>query len=184
MKPKVKKCNVCKTEFNQYNSLISWCSTKCGYELSQSKLKQKESREWKKRKKALKEKVKTLSQYEQDAKKSFQHFIRLRDKNLPCISCGGFSENDWAGGHYFPAGIYSGLIFNEKNCHKQCNSHCNMYLSGNLLEYRKGLVKRFGSDYVDDLENLSDSKRLYKYSKKELIAIKLKYDLKIKELKK
>ena len=58
-----------------------------------------------------------------------------------------------------------------------------MFLSGNLLEYRKGLVKRYGEDYVNNLESLSDSKRLYKYTKKELIAIKLKYDLKIKELK-
>jgi hypothetical protein len=36
----------------------------------------------------LKDKLKTLSDYEKDAKKSFQHWIRLRDKNLPCISCG------------------------------------------------------------------------------------------------
>ena len=183
MKPKKRKCKVCSNYFEQYNSLISWCSPKCGFELSQSKLKEKESRDWKQRKKTLKEKTKTLSQYESEAKKSFQHWIRLRDKDLPCISCNQHNTKDWSGGHYFPAGIYSGMIFNEKNCHKQCNSHCNMFLSGNLLEYRKGLIKRYGEDYVNNLESLSDSKRVYKYTKQELIAIKLKYDIKIKELK-
>ena len=185
MKPKKRKCKNkgCNNSFEQYNSLISWCSPKCGFEISQVKLKEKEVKEWKQRKKSLKEKVKTLSQYEQEAKASFQHWIRLRDKDLPCISCGKYNTTDWSGGHYFPAGIYSGLIFYEKNCHKQCNSHCNMYLSGNLLEYRKGLIKRYGEDYVKELEFLSDSKRLYKYTKKELIGIKLKYDILIKEMK-
>jgi len=182
MKPKLKKCKVCKEPFEQYNSLISWCSPGCGYKLSQSKIKEKKAEEWKVEKKQLRNKLKTLSQYEADAKKSFQHWVRLRDEELPCISCGNHNPSDWSGGHYFSAGMYSGLMFDPDNCHKQCNTHCNMYLSGNLLEYRKGLINRFGIDFVDRLEEKSNRLRDYKYTKQELIAKKLQYDIKIKEL--
>jgi len=181
MKPKKRKCSVCKNYFEQYNSLVSWCSPKCGFKLSQSKLKEKESREWKERKKVLKEKVKTLGQYEAEAKASFQLWVRLRDKNLPCISCAEHKELV-DGGHYFKAELFSGLIFNEKNVHKQCRK-CNRFLGGNEIQYRIGLVKRFGEDYVNQLEQESIDKRVYKYTKQELIEIKKKYDLKIKELK-
>jgi hypothetical protein len=109
--------------------------------------------------------------------------VRLRDRELPCISCNNSNTTDWAGGHYFNAGMYSGLIFDERNCHKQCNTHCNKYLSGNLLEYRKGLVKRFGANFVETLEAESDSKRNYKYTRQELIDIKAKYDEKCREIK-
>jgi hypothetical protein len=129
----------------------------------------------------LRAKLKTIGEYKEDAKKSFQKWIRLRDSELPCISCNNANTNDWAGGHYFSAGKYSGLIFDERNCHKQCNTYCNKNLSGNLLEYRKGLVKRFGIDFVEQLESESDSKRNYKFTKEELIAKKLQYDIKIKE---
>jgi len=136
----------------------------------------------KKKDKDQREKLKTLSDYESDAKKSFQKFIRLRDAELPCISCGTTRDVQYAGGHYFEAGKYSALMFDERNCHKQCNKYCNMGKSGNLLEYRKGLIRRFGIAFVDQLESESDGKRDYKYTRAELIEIKKKYDLLNKNL--
>jgi len=133
--------------------------------------------------KVLSEKLKTLSQYEAEAKKSFQHYIRLRDKYLPCISFGNPNPTDWCGSHYFSSGMYSGLMFDERNCHGACNTYCNKYLSGNLIEYRKGLISRYGALFVEKLESEADSKRNKKYTKEELIAKKLNYDIKIKELK-
>tara|TARA_R110000772_G_C13310212_1_gene439950 strand:- start:2720 stop:3271 length:552 start_codon:yes stop_codon:yes gene_type:complete len=183
MKPKIKTCKNkdCTNKFEQFNSLISWCSSKCGYELSQQRLKDKESKEWKVRKKHGREQLKTLGQYEMDAKKSYQKWVRLRDKDLACISCNEFVKDLWDGGHYFKAELFSGLIFDERNCHKQCRK-CNRYDGGNEIQYRLGLVKRFGQEFVNDLESDSVAKRVYKFTKKELIAIKLKYDIKIKEL--
>jgi hypothetical protein len=145
---------------------------------------QKEQREWKQEKAVLKDKLKTLSQYEAEAKKSFQKFVRLRDSGLECISCGNKSPKDWCGSHYYSAGMYSGLMFDERNCHGACNTYCNKMLSGNLLEYRKGLIKRYGIEFVDKLENESDSKRNYKYTKAELIAKKIKFDILVKEINK
>lgn len=135
---------------------------------------------WKEKKKVLKESVKTLSQYESEAKKSFQKWIRLRDKDKPCISCGNPSQEDRAGGHFYSAGMHSGLMFNSFNCHSQCNTYCNKFLSGNLLEYRKGLINRFGEDFIQGLDQLAIEFRNYKYTKIELKEIKKMYDTKIK----
>jgi len=181
MKPK--KCKVCLTTFEPKQFAQSVCSPCCAIKHSKNLKAQKEQREWRVEKKIIKEKLKTLSEYESDAKKSFQHFVRLRDKNKPCISCNNPNPKDWCGSHYYSAGMYSGLMFDERNCHGACNTYCNKMLSGNLLEYRKGLINRYGIAYVDQLESEADSKRNYKYTKAELIAKKLKYDILVKELK-
>lgn len=178
-KIKPRRCKVCNEVFTPNRPLVPVCSPKCAIEYT-NKLKANKA---KKEKSILKEKLKTLSDLEAEAKKSFQRYVRLRDKDLPCISCNNLNTNDWAGGHYFSAGMYSGLMFDERNCHKQCNTHCNKYLSGNLLEYRKGLIKRFGAEFVEKLESESDQKRNYKYTREELIAKKMQYDIKCKEFK-
>jgi len=87
----------------------------------------------------LRQKLKTLSEYEEEAKKSFQKWVRLRDAEFNCISCNGNDKDLWDGGHYFKAELFSGLIFNEMNCHKQCRK-CNRFLNGNELQYRFGLI--------------------------------------------
>jgi hypothetical protein len=84
------------------------------------------------------------------------------------------------GGHYFKAELFSGLIFDERNCHKQCRK-CNRFLNGNELQYRSGLISRYGIEFVDQLESESNEKRNYKFTKDELIAKKMQYDIKIKE---
>ena len=132
--------------------------------------------------KQMKESVKTLSQYEDEAKKVFQKWVRLRDKDLPCISCGTMKNVEYAGGHYFKASLYSGLIFDERNVHKQCNAYCNKRLDGAQAEYRIGLVNRYGNEYVEQLEADSIIKRNYKYTKDELIEIKNVYNEKIKAI--
>lgn len=128
----------------------------------------------------LKEKVKTLSQYEAEAKKAFQKYIRMRDDAENCISCGINDKNLWDGGHFKKAEIYSGVIFNENNCHKQCRK-CNRYLNGNELMYRQGLVKKYGEQYVNDIEKLANETRQYKWTKEQLIAKKIQYKIKFKE---
>ena len=188
----MKTCKACKNRFTpQANKPFqTWCSYECALIISamnrrkqRNKQEAEKVKEWRKEKRVLQEKLKTLSDYEKEAKKVFQEFIRLRDKDLPCISCGKSNCPDWAGGHYFAAGMYSGMIFNEDNCHKQCNSHCNKFLSGNLLEYRRGLIERYGIDFVERIEMQANEKRAYKYSKDELQKIKEYYKNKVKELK-
>lgn len=137
------------------------------------------AKNWKEEKAKMKESVKTLSDYENEAKKSFQRWIRMRDAELNCISCDTPKAKEWHASHYFDCNRFSGLIFDPRNVAKSCD-YCNVYLSGNLIEYRQGLIKRYGIEFVEQLESEANSKRVYKYTKQELIDIKKKYDLKIK----
>lgn len=166
--------------------LYDWmCQTEPGkieYQKRYNSLKSKKVKEERQQTKIQKEKLKTLSQLEDEAKKSFQKWVRMRDQGKNCISCDKPTK-DPAGGHFYSAGIYSGLMFNPDNCHLQCNVYCNKHLSGNLLEYRKGLINRYGISFVENLDNLSIQLRNYKYTRDELIDIKKKYDLLIKQNK-
>ena len=102
------------------------------------------------------------------AQDTFNKFIRLRDKDEPCISCGyisdGKNSRQWHAGHYRPAGQNSALRFDELNTHKQC-SICNNHKSGNLVPYRENLIKKIGLDKVEELEN---QKTLKKWAIEEL----------------
>ena len=148
---------------------------------ARDKVKAKQTKDWQKEKKSLKTALKTLSELEAEAKKSFQKYIRLRDKDLPCVSCGVNETELWDGGHYKKAEIYSGVIFNEMNCHKQCRK-CNRFLGGNELNYRTGLIQRYSEKEVNEIEQLANDTRQFKFTREQLIAKKLQYDIKIKEL--
>ena len=64
--------------------------------------------------------IKSYAQRLGEAKKVFQKWIRLRDKDKPCISCGTISSSVWDGGHFKKAELYSGVIFHEHNVNIQC----------------------------------------------------------------
>tara|TARA_R110002167_G_scaffold183789_1_gene384230 strand:- start:196 stop:777 length:582 start_codon:yes stop_codon:yes gene_type:complete len=109
----------------------------------------------------LKESVKTASEWRVEAQTAFNAYVRYRDRDLPCISCDATGDHDglggyWDAGHYRSRGAAKHLSFNLWNCAKQC-SRCNRYLSGNVVEYRKRLIMRLGSERVDKLENNNDT---------------------------
>lgn len=110
------------------------------------------------------------------AKQVFQKWIRNRDKDLPCVSCGSNISEIWDGGHFKKAELFSGVIFNENNVAKQCRK-CNHYLGGNESEYRKGLIERIGLEKVEKLEELANKTRLYRYTDTEIKQIIEKYKL-------
>ena len=182
--PKPKKCkwSKCGKSFIPQRPLQQVCNYVCatGYNIEKQEVKSKKDLEVKIH--LIKIGLKKLSEYEAEARKEFQTFIRIRDKDYPCISCGCNTAKQWHGGHYLKAELFTGLIFNEYNCHKQC-SRCNDIFSGNELEYRDGLIKRYGLMFVENLESLKSQSRTYKFTKDELIDIKLKYKDKIKEIK-
>jgi hypothetical protein len=115
-----------------------------------SDLSKANDKRWAKEKKVRKEALKTRSEWLKDLQDVFNTFIRLRDKDKPCISCGTFTGKMNAG-HYKSVGGSPELRFNELNVHKQCE-YCNTHLSANLIEYRIGLVKRIGVEQVEFLE--------------------------------
>lgn len=104
----------------------------------------------------------------------FRKWIRNRDKDKPCISCG--STKDLQAGHFYSAGHHPGLEFNEDNVNHQC-LQCNYHLHGNLNEYRKKLIKLIGAESVEELDRISDyfRKHGYKHDRIRLIEILIKY---------
>lgn len=146
---------------------------------SSKKVEKDKKKEEVKARKKQKESMKSIQKLIQEARKPFQKWIRLRDINDACISCGSIDSDIWDAGHYFKAEIYSGLIFDERNVHKQCRK-CNTYLNGNEGEYRKRLIEKFGQEWMDQLDEDANRLRSYKYSKEELIEIKNKYLTKLK----
>ncbi len=130
--------------------------------------------------KEQREKLKSISRLIQETRVPFQKWIRLRDANEGCISCETTSAKIWHAGHYFKAELFTGLIFNEMNCNKQCEK-CNTFLDGNESGYRKGLVKKYGEEAVQELEVIADSLRKHKYSREELKEIKTEYQKKLRE---
>jgi len=128
------------------------------------------------------EAMKSISRLIMDARIPFQKWIKLRDINKACISCGTVDSKIWHAGHYLKAEVFTGLIFDELNCNKQCGK-CNTYLGGNETGYRKGLVERYGEAVVVTLEVEADLARVKKFDRDELRDIKKKYQQKIKDFK-
>jgi len=79
-------------------------------------------------------------------------------------------------GHYYSAGKYSCLRFNEDNVHGQCKS-CNYFKSGDLLNYRMNLIERIGKEKVEKLDLIaSQAKRqTWKWNRFHLEEIISKY---------
>ena len=111
---------------------------------------------------------KTLSQLKASAVRHFHKFIRERDKDLPCISCGKFTILQ--AGHFHSAGNYPITRFNEDNVNGQCKK-CNYFLSGNLIPYHIELINRIGEERVIALQDkISQSKQTgYKWDRFYLI---------------
>lgn len=118
-------------------------------------------------------KTKSLPELLKLAQKVFNKYIRERDLERGCISCGGKVQQ---AGHYFSQGHHSSLRYSEINTNGQC-IHCNMYLSGNLIKYRQGLVKRYGEKGVLKLEQNADLHKAWKWDRIELEEIISKYKL-------
>ena len=116
-----------------------------------------------------------------ETERSVNAYVRTRDKGMPCISCGRFHDGQWHAGHYRSKGSAPHLRFDaERNIFRQC-APCNTYLSGNLINYRRGLIARIG---IADVELLEADSTPRKYTIDELKAIKAKYTAMTKELSK
>ena len=118
----------------------------------------------------------TIPQLIKKADIKFHAWIRNRDEGLGCICCGGKFNNEIQAGHYFSAGKYPGLRYNENNVHGQAKT-CNYYKSGNLIEYRIYLIKKIGISKVEELELLAAQFKHtgFKWDRYSLISIIMKY---------
>lgn len=162
-----RRCTQCKKYKAVDSGIVApigfFCDSNCRYEYATKQTKTLVSKvrkiETKKKDKEFKErkaKLKSASDWNKEAQIAVNKYIRLRDKNKPCVSCGNVTEQKRGGtmeaGHYRSRGSASHLRFNLLNIWLQC-ARCNRYLSGNVVEYRKELINRIGLNRVEQLEN-------------------------------
>lgn len=178
----MKKCKVCRAEYQPIKPLQKVCGYDCALSLAASTRAKEEKIARVKEKRAdsvKREAIKSRSDWLREAQTAFNAFIRARDADLPCISCGRHHTGQYHAGHYLSVGARPELRFCEANVHKQCSA-CNNYLSGNIVLYRIALIEKIGQEMVDYLEGPHAAK---KYTIEQLKAIKMNYAAWTKELK-
>jgi len=169
MKGSTRRCAHCRKKVPVDEAVMggikSFCSFEHLIEFTRSKPAKEIARKVIKRDtKAKLDSLKTASDYIKEAQVAFNSYIRVRDKHKQCISCGCLPGDTVQGGkfdagHYRSRGSASHLRYHLLNCHSQCVK-CNRYLSGNVVEYRKGLIARIGAERVEKLEMDNNPRKL------------------------
>lgn len=182
--PRPKTCRNadCRARFVPARPMQVACSIGCA--LSITKAKQARERKdlatiERKTIRAAKERIKTRSDYLKETQTAFNAYIRERDRDLPCISCGRHHEGQWHAGHYRTVGANPELRFEPLNVWKQC-APCNNHKSGDIVNYRIELVRRIGAEKVEWLEGPHEAQR---YTIEQLQSMKASYRAKTRELK-
>lgn len=180
-----KSCLICGTSFTPMNTAQLVCTAQCAIQYAVAKREKKRAqeeriaaRESKKIIRLERERLKTRAEHAKDAQTAFNAYIRCRDKNEPCISCGRYHEGQWHAGHYRSVGAMPALRFDESNVHKQC-SVCNNHKSGNVVEYRLRLLEKIGHKALDWIEGHHEPK---KYTITELKTITATYRQKLRDM--
>jgi len=118
----------------------------------------------------------------------FNPYIRARDLNrdyFRCIACSKQkSVVQMNAGHYFSAGKYDSLRFDERNVHGECIA-CNNYSEDHLIQYAVNLIEKIGIDEYNDLCRLAGESRktFHKWDKFELIEKCIHYKKKLNEIR-
>lgn len=114
----------------------------------------------------------TLPKLTERAQKVFNAYIRKRDAELPCISCGKYRTLQ--AGHYVPVRGGSFLRYHDWNVNGECE-YCNGFDEFHLIGYKSRLVEKIGADAVQWLED--NRHNVKKWSRSELEEIIKKYTI-------
>ena len=156
-----------------------YCSAECLVEHDREKRRKAAERKIKQADAKARERVKTRSEWQKEAQQAFNAYIRERDKDLPCISCGRHHQGQYHAGHYRTTAAAPQLRFDERQVWKQC-APCNNHLSGNIPNYRPALIDKIG---LAEVEAIEADCRIHRWTIDELKQIKAEYKAKLKALK-
>lgn len=188
MKPaELKQCRQCEKLFRPWSSTQAVCGRLCAGRYVKA-VKKTEIATTRARKQA----DLTPRKLEQKLQPIFNMFIRLRDHDQPCISCGVIdppmtSGGQWDAGHFKGVGAFPELRFDEDNCHKQCKK-CNGG-SGKFAhkartvsqQYEDNIVERIGQERLDRLNGPHPTA---KRSRERLLEMIDHYRAMVRKLKK
>lgn len=199
--PPLVDCKHCGKPFRQWNSVRQIaCSVPCSQAISRKRGLEKMQKQARMEKRDGRIRLRSRRDWVKIAQAAFNAFIRERDRFLPCVSCGFYTETEVQGGtfdcgHYRTVGAAPQLRFDEANAHKQCKE-CNSGVkrqNGRVLvahdperavtirqKYRTTLIARIGFSEVDRLETDNEVRR---QTVEELKGIIVTYRAKLREIR-
>jgi hypothetical protein len=134
-----------------------------------------------------KPKHKSIAKLKKEALAIVGRYIKLRDSLkttgdpewCKCITCTALKKRtEMQAGHFIDR-RHGMTLLDETNIHAQC-PRCNIFLDGNILEYRRQIIRLYGEGYDVQLEDKSLEEK--KFTVDELEDLKKLYTQKIKEL--
>lgn len=184
-KVKQKKCKSkgCGVLFTPTRPMQTVCSVMCAVLDARIKREQAETKkrqEQRRKDRETRDKLRPLSWFHAKTRAAVHKYIRTRDADEPCISCGTTHAAQWDAGHFISVGADSSLRYDFANIHKQC-SVCNQHKSGNLLRYRANLIQKIGEAEVLRLEG---PQPVHKWTREELAQIEQEAKRLTKQLEK
>jgi hypothetical protein len=160
----MRRCKQCRIEIpraakcTDFISKKGFCGIDCATEWGKNAAITKREREYRKSMVEAKERLKTRSDFANEAQAAVNAYVRLRDENKPCISCQRYHDGQYHAGHYRTRKAAPQHRFNVLQIRKQCSA-CNNHLSGNITEFRINLVKLISAERVEQIENDNEIRR-------------------------
>lgn len=145
-----KTCRACGVRYRKGDgdpTFRNWCSSSCAIAI----VKAQEAKKFKAETQRRREGLLTKRDYLKRAQTAVNAYVRIRDDGRGCVSC-GITTGKFDAGHYRTVAAASQHRYNTLQLWGQC-SQCNRSKSGNIVEYRKELVRRIGIDRVEAIEN-------------------------------
>ena len=171
------RCKNCKDKFEPIRFNHKYCLKD---ECIRAFVEEVKTKQWKETKTRMQNDLKTTQDWLKEAQTIFNQYINLRDKGLPCVSCGKPIKGRVNASHFWNANNHHNVRFDEDNVHSSCIT-CNQFLSGNLLEYRTRLCAKIGQKRFDELEAKRHVTK--KWTKDELKEIIKKYKDLVRDMK-
>lgn len=139
LKRKLKTCKVCGEEKYLFSQGRCEKCTKISVNLKTRSIKKK--------------KLPTIPKLKKDARYWFQRWIRLRDLGNTCIYGTGQKLDDiryYDACHYLKFELYPEAGFDEENVY---GGNKGENIRDNVIAYRRELTRRFGEEWVKNLED-------------------------------
>jgi hypothetical protein len=175
-----KRCKQCKSLYMPFLSTQLCCGPQCAVLYAREKGTGIEVS----RKRAMRERreaARPLKYWQDRTQTTVNAYVRLRDRDLPCISCGKKTGAKMNAGHWRSRGARPDIRYDaETNIFLQCE-HCNTYRSGHIQGFREGLIAKYGEAWVIEQEETPPTIR--RYRREDLEEIKAHYGKLINAIK-
>lgn len=162
------RCLLCKEKFKPKYFLMKHCMEKD--ECIQAEIEMKKATIWKEKRKELK--VETHSkEYRKYLQDEINLLSRLIDEAFgfdTCIDCNKpFGSHQIDACHLISRKKNNSLRWNLHNLHRGHN-HCNFYNEKHEGNFKEGIIRRYGKEYLEEIEGLTLKYPKIKLSNKEV----------------